>query len=69
MIGWISRSSGSEAAIGLGTLVFVGLFAASPIAFTTSTNTPKSGKEKSRLSSKNGCKRLWANEHQPIAQA
>jgi ABC-type Fe3+ transport system substrate-binding protein len=33
MTGWISRSSGSEAAIGLGTIVFVGLFAASPIAF------------------------------------
>lgn len=33
MTGWISRSSGSEAAVGLGTLVFVGLFAASPIAF------------------------------------
>ena len=33
MTGWISRSSGSEAAVGLGTLVFVGLFAASPSAF------------------------------------
>jgi hypothetical protein len=69
MTGWISRSSGGEAAVGLGTLLFVGLFAASPIAFTTSTNTPKSGKEKSRPSSKNGCKRLWANEHQLVAQA
>jgi iron(III) transport system permease protein len=33
MTGWISRSSGGEAAVGLGTLLFVGLFAASPIAF------------------------------------
>jgi iron(III) transport system permease protein len=33
MTRWISRYSGSEAAAGLGILVFVGLFAASPIAF------------------------------------
>jgi iron(III) transport system permease protein len=33
MNSWISRSSGSEAAVGLGMLIFVGLFAATPIAF------------------------------------
>ena len=33
MISWISKSSGSEAVAGLGTLIFVGLFAVSPIAF------------------------------------
>lgn len=33
MNSWISRSSGSEAAVGFGMLIFVGLFAATPIAF------------------------------------
>ena len=33
MISWITKSSGSEAVAGLGTLIFVGLFAVSPIAF------------------------------------
>ena len=33
MISWISKSSGSEAVAGLGTLIFVGMFAVSPIAF------------------------------------
>jgi ABC-type spermidine/putrescine transport system permease subunit II len=33
MISWISKFSGSEAVAGLGTLIFVGMFAATPIAF------------------------------------